>query len=347
MQPVVSVWLSSGGSLEPIARRRGEIDMTRWCALLVIGTTWGCVAGQIGVVPGELGQADDGDVPDTPDEDEPDDVVRPPEEQCGNDLDDDADGEVDENCGCAAGSERPCYGGPAETAGVGACVQGVQRCDDHFEFPEWGACEGAVMPGPEVSANGLDDDCNGAADCEDPSLAEDPFCLGPCPGGTPTYQERDLGPGFGGSGIEPGDGEPIMPMECGEPVCDGLNVSIERPDGTFECVEPPPECEEGTYPTWETPEAGGDAFGGERFEGGEEAGEAHWECEPPCELIVHYGGLFGNKTVCAEDPDIQCPNAGEVPTWVYETEEWECLPMCDNGMYDQIWLDGAVVCVPC
>jgi len=326
--------------------------MTRWCALFVIGTTWGCVAGEIGVVPGE--QAEDPDDREVQDDDErtaDGDVQRPPEEQCGNDLDDDADGEIDENCGCEAGTERPCYAGPEGTSGVGVCVAGVQRCDDHFEFPEWGLCEGAVLPGAEVNGNGVDDDCNGATDCEEAALAEDPLCLGPCPGGTATYEQRDLAPGVGGSGIEPGDGQPIMEMECGEPVCEGLDVAIERPDGTFECVEPPPECEEGMYPTWEEPGDDAGLLGG-RFEpdapeGGAEPEEAHWECEPPCELIIHYGGIYGNKTVCAEDPDIECPNAGEVPTWIYETEEWSCMPMCDNGMYDQIWLEGAVVCVPC
>lgn len=326
--------------------------MTRWFALVVIGTSSGCVAGEIGVEPREVSQTDDDDARDD-EAGDPDDFARPLEEQCGNDIDDDGNGEIDERCGCTAGEERPCYAGPEGTRDIGICASGLQRCDDHFEFPEWGACEGSVLPGAEVLGNGVDDDCNGAADCEEPTLAGEDVCLGPCPDGTPTYQQRDLGPGFGGSGIEQGDGEPIMEMECGDPVCDGQNVAIERPDGTFECVEPPPECEEGTYATWQEPGEGPNGFDG-RFEGEDEpdqageADEAHWECEPPCELIIHYGGIYGSKTVCAgEPPTEECPNAGEVPTWVYETEDWECLPMCDNGMYDQIWLDGAVVCVPC
>jgi len=58
-------------------------------------------------------------------------------ELCGNELDDDCDGEVDENCGgCSEGEERAC-----ETA----CGAGVALCVDS----EWQPCpeEGECQPG--------------------------------------------------------------------------------------------------------------------------------------------------------------------------------------------------------
>jgi hypothetical protein len=88
-------------------------------------------------------------------------------EACGNDIDDDGDGQTDEDCGCESGSERACYLGSPDVRGVGACAEGRQACDDSLEFPEWGECVGAVAPVPEDCFNGLDDDCDGLADCDD------------------------------------------------------------------------------------------------------------------------------------------------------------------------------------
>jgi MYXO-CTERM domain-containing protein len=78
-------------------------------------------------------------------------------EQC-NGLDDDCDGLVDE------GLEQGCYGGPANTAGVGLCREGVVSC---MRAPDgtygMSACTGQVLPAAEV-CNALDDDCDGAVD---------------------------------------------------------------------------------------------------------------------------------------------------------------------------------------
>jgi hypothetical protein len=63
-------------------------------------------------------------------------------------------------CGCASGSTRPCYSGPAGTAGVGACHAGTQTCVGGA----WGACAGEVTPKAEICGNGIDDDCDGVID---------------------------------------------------------------------------------------------------------------------------------------------------------------------------------------
>jgi hypothetical protein len=115
-------------------------------------------------------------------------------------------------------------------------------------------------------------------------------------------------------------------MTCEDTECDPEQAAFEA-GGQITCVAQPAECAEGTFPTYH-PDTGA------------------WTCDPPCDLIIHYGGIYGNLTVCAEDPDLECPD-GTVPTWVFETQEWECRPTCDNGLYDQIWVGDALFCVPC
>jgi hypothetical protein len=85
--------------------------------------------------------------------------VLPGTEVCGDGIDNNCDGNVDEGCGCLTGQTQPCYSGPAGTAGVGICHAGTQTCT----AGTWGACTGDQTPGTEV-CNGLDDNCNGQTD---------------------------------------------------------------------------------------------------------------------------------------------------------------------------------------
>ncbi len=68
-------------------------------------------------------------------------------------FDNDCDGTIDEGCDCVDGSTQECG------LSTGACERGRQTCT----AGEWGACEGAIEPSPEV-CDGLDNDCNGEAD---------------------------------------------------------------------------------------------------------------------------------------------------------------------------------------
>ncbi len=61
-------------------------------------------------------------------------------------------------CTCIAGTTRPCYDGPAGTAGVGLCRSGTQTCD--ASGTSWGACLGQTLPTPQV-CDGLDHLCTG------------------------------------------------------------------------------------------------------------------------------------------------------------------------------------------
>jgi len=82
-------------------------------------------------------------------------ICAPPVEACGNNRDDDCDGDVDEGCipggTCTPGKTRDC------DVVNGACqTVGAQTCQD---TGVWGAC----YP-PEEICNGLDSDCNGTVD---------------------------------------------------------------------------------------------------------------------------------------------------------------------------------------
>lgn len=90
-------------------------------------------------------------------------VVPKGSEEC-NQLDDNCDGKVDEECGlgCTIGDSRSCYTGRNETKGVGPCKEGKQTCEKGGDGkPQWGQCEGQVLPIGELCNNEIDDDCNG------------------------------------------------------------------------------------------------------------------------------------------------------------------------------------------
>jgi hypothetical protein len=87
-------------------------------------------------------------------------------EICGNGLDDNGNGLVDEGCPCTVGATEPCFPGEPQKAGVGACKRGQQTCEKgsgEVSSSQWGACIGAGAPSTEV-CNGVDDNCDGQVD---------------------------------------------------------------------------------------------------------------------------------------------------------------------------------------
>ncbi len=75
-------------------------------------------------------------------------------EICGNGIDDNCDGQVDEDCPCIVGTVEACGNN------VGACQQGTRTC---MPGGVWSACVGEVGPSAEV-CNGIDDNCDGQID---------------------------------------------------------------------------------------------------------------------------------------------------------------------------------------
>ncbi len=81
-------------------------------------------------------------------------------ESCGDIIDNDCDGKVNEGCTCSSGEESDCYTGPSNTLNVGVCKTGKMSCAGG---EAWGSCENEILPTDEI-CNGLDDDCNGSVD---------------------------------------------------------------------------------------------------------------------------------------------------------------------------------------
>ena len=120
--------------------------------------------------------------------------LTPDPEDCDNGVDDDNDGAVD----C---EDSDCAFDPVCDSGDGECClpNGSPGCEDEVGEDcvcaadpfccnvEWdGLCAqayedscGGVCTGVEVCDNGLDDDADGLADCDDPDCAGDPSCVGP------------------------------------------------------------------------------------------------------------------------------------------------------------------------
>ncbi|MBX3271556.1 MAG: hypothetical protein KF729_14920 [Sandaracinaceae bacterium] len=162
-----------------------------------------------------------------------------PLDPCGDGLDGDGDGRIDEGCECEPGEVQRCFHGDAAHAGIGACVWGTQRCVHDFEFGEWDVCVGWGEPSEE-DCNGVDDDCDGTVDegcdceigvtvdCYDgPPITEG---VGSCVRGRITCLPR---PG-GGSAFGPCEGS-VLPSE---EVCDGMGDEDcdERIDEGCDCL---------------------------------------------------------------------------------------------------------------
>ncbi|MBI5490591.1 MAG: hypothetical protein HY905_24875 [Deltaproteobacteria bacterium] len=91
-------------------------------------------------------------------------------EVCGDGLDNDCDGEVDESdaaCSCEYGAVQSCFVGPPGFRGLGGCVDGWQVCG---RDGIWGPCAEGIWPSDEIP-DGKDNDCDG---CVDDGLATSP-----------------------------------------------------------------------------------------------------------------------------------------------------------------------------
>jgi hypothetical protein len=89
---------------------------------------------------------------------------------CGDGIDNNCDGVVDEGCVCSPGQTQGCA-----TGQVGACAVGIRTCN--ATGTAFSTCVG---PSPVTeTCNGIDDNCNGVVDDGNPGGGQ--ACS--CPGG--------------------------------------------------------------------------------------------------------------------------------------------------------------------
>jgi hypothetical protein len=87
-------------------------------------------------------------------------------EACGDGLDNDLNGFVDEGCPCTIGATQACFGGLPSQASA-PCSMGTQQCTGTPEFHGFGKCTGwqcGPVTQDEICGNGVDDDCDGLVD---------------------------------------------------------------------------------------------------------------------------------------------------------------------------------------
>jgi hypothetical protein len=98
----------------------------------------------------------------------------------------------------------------------------MQTCGMAGEFLEYGACEGETLPSSEAGhcADGVDNDCNGLTDCQDPACASDPACTptmtvdsGAVDSGMPDSGVADSG------AVDSSAADSTAPFDAGEAGC--------------------------------------------------------------------------------------------------------------------------------
>ncbi len=105
--------------------------------------------------------------------------ITPAAEACDG-ADRNCDGAAMDGCTCTVGATESCYTGPTGAIGMGACRAGSRTC---VRLPgggsDWGPCGGEVLPSAELCTGGVDEDCNGIADCADQGCMTTAECLAP------------------------------------------------------------------------------------------------------------------------------------------------------------------------
>jgi hypothetical protein len=186
------------------------------------------------------------------------------------------------------------------------------------------------------------------------AMMQSPSGDSPCPTGQAIVYEYRFPEGSDTPVSYPvGPGGASMTQTCQPSPCSAAEVGVDIPTrdltgrngptivstiaGGIACVSPPPVCPPGQYAAYVPPSATTPV----PIVGG-------WHCTGSCDVIIEYGaeygGLEGNRVVCAPAPPT-CA-AGQVATFRATDETWACTKPCDAS-YDITTYESTLICVPC
>jgi len=151
-------------------------------------------------------------------------------EVCGDGIDNDADGQVDEGCATCTDADGDgfCLPQDCDDADPSVSPGSAELCGDGIDND----CDGMVDEGcgAEVCDDRTDNDGDGLIDCADPDCASDPFCL--CGNGVlDSGEECDDGNNTDGDGCSS-----TCLLEVVAEVCDD-GIDNDR-DGLVDCADP-------------------------------------------------------------------------------------------------------------
>ncbi len=249
-------------------------------------------------------------------------------------------------CSCSASGSQACYplSVSPTTRNVGQCHDGMQTCNGGGEFAQWGDCTGYALPSAEICDDGVDNDCNGLKDCNDPSCAGAAACNTGCtPGQTrPCYTGAAGTQGVGTchNGVQTCDNTGQWGTACtGEVVpanencCDALDHNCNGLPGCldfFSCLTASccgTQCNADAGPGCSCPKGSGDTATCPRGDYGVSGGNplgGGWAACCPCTANDCNNPACCAEAVCAGNPACNSVTCRTLPASCNGQVNWDC-----------------------